>query len=304
MFADLIFDFGLHRGEDTEFYLKKGFRVVAFEANPHLVSTCRERFATAIEARKLVIVEGAIVATDESKAGNRSVTFYVNRDKSIWGTTDKVWVERNSSLGHDSDAIEVPIIDLERVILEYGIPYYMKIDIEGCDMICLRMLEKFRTRPRYVSMESNKTSLAETQVEMDTLIQLGYVRFKLIEQSSITKVQRPPLPALEGGYVEHQFDFGSSGLFGAELPGRWHGRQEAMLKYTLVHLGYYLLGDAGIMRQWSFPCAQLLQRITRFVLRLLIRNPVPGWYDTHAQNVKAVSFAAADADRVIAEVSR
>jgi 16S rRNA A1518/A1519 N6-dimethyltransferase RsmA/KsgA/DIM1 with predicted DNA glycosylase/AP lyase activity len=31
---DLIYDVGMHHGEDTEFYLRKGFRVVAFEADP------------------------------------------------------------------------------------------------------------------------------------------------------------------------------------------------------------------------------------------------------------------------------
>ena len=34
---NLIYDVGLHLGEDTEYYLKKGFRVIAFEANPELV---------------------------------------------------------------------------------------------------------------------------------------------------------------------------------------------------------------------------------------------------------------------------
>lgn len=34
---NLIYDVGLHRGEDTDFYLKKGFHVVALEANPELV---------------------------------------------------------------------------------------------------------------------------------------------------------------------------------------------------------------------------------------------------------------------------
>ena len=33
----MVFDVGMHRGEDTELYLSKGFRVVAFEANPNLV---------------------------------------------------------------------------------------------------------------------------------------------------------------------------------------------------------------------------------------------------------------------------
>ena len=41
---NLIFDVGLHKGEDTDFYLKKGFSVVAFEADPDLVAACQERF--------------------------------------------------------------------------------------------------------------------------------------------------------------------------------------------------------------------------------------------------------------------
>jgi hypothetical protein len=42
--ANLIFDVGLHKGEDTDFYLRKGFRVVAFEAHPDLILNCEVRF--------------------------------------------------------------------------------------------------------------------------------------------------------------------------------------------------------------------------------------------------------------------
>ena len=45
---DLIYDVGMHKGEDTDYYLQKGFRVVAFEANPDLVNLCRTRFANAM----------------------------------------------------------------------------------------------------------------------------------------------------------------------------------------------------------------------------------------------------------------
>ncbi len=34
------------------FILKKGFRVIGFEANPENAAFCRERFAEAIEDRK------------------------------------------------------------------------------------------------------------------------------------------------------------------------------------------------------------------------------------------------------------
>ena len=71
----LIYDVGLHKGEDTAFYLAKGFEVVAFEANPALVQSCRERFADAIAAGRLTIVEGAVV--DEAANSNEAtVTFY------------------------------------------------------------------------------------------------------------------------------------------------------------------------------------------------------------------------------------
>jgi len=45
-----IFDVGLHKGEDTEYYLTRGFRVVAIEANPDLVLFCTEKFRKFIDA--------------------------------------------------------------------------------------------------------------------------------------------------------------------------------------------------------------------------------------------------------------
>jgi len=36
MEENLVFDIGMHRGEDSEFYLKKGFRVIGVEANQEL----------------------------------------------------------------------------------------------------------------------------------------------------------------------------------------------------------------------------------------------------------------------------
>ena len=34
MNSPIILDFGMHEGEDTEFYLAVGSKVIAFEANP------------------------------------------------------------------------------------------------------------------------------------------------------------------------------------------------------------------------------------------------------------------------------
>ena len=63
--ANLIYDVGLHHGEDTAFYLKKVFRVVAFEACPRLGGNGRAMPAEAARDRRVTIVESAIISTED-----------------------------------------------------------------------------------------------------------------------------------------------------------------------------------------------------------------------------------------------
>src|SRR6185503_8538306 len=54
--ADLVYDVGLYDGTDTAYYLSRGYRVVAVEANPQMVARAQERFAESIDAGRLTIV--------------------------------------------------------------------------------------------------------------------------------------------------------------------------------------------------------------------------------------------------------
>ncbi len=279
---DLIYDVGLHRGEDTDFYLKKGFRVIAFEANPELVSYCKQRFATHLEAGKLIIIEGAIVDPKDLSIGQKKIRFYKNDSLSVWGTVCSEWAERNDHRGTSSTVVEVEVIDFVRILEEYGIPHYMKIDIEGCDIVCINALKQFKEVPNYISLESSKTSFSAIKAEIESLSELGYQIFQAVEQSSIPRTQLPPYPAKEGTYSKHMFEEGSSGLFGAELPNHWKSKKEIIQQYRTIWLGYALLGDFGTMKDWKFPGAYLLRGITRQMLKKVNGAPVPGWYDTHA----------------------
>src|SRR5215467_3283732 len=60
----LIYDVGMHNGDDTAYYLWRGFRVVAIEANPELVATAANRFRCEIEAGYLKILNVGIAAED------------------------------------------------------------------------------------------------------------------------------------------------------------------------------------------------------------------------------------------------
>jgi FkbM family methyltransferase len=135
---DLIFDIGSHKGEDTDFYLKKAFKVVAFEANPKLIAHCKTRFADAIADGRLRIVEGAIAP----EAAGERIVFYENLRASVWGTIGASWAERNRALGTQSVVVEVERVDIVEAFRTYGVPFYLKIDIEGADSVVLEGLRQ------------------------------------------------------------------------------------------------------------------------------------------------------------------
>jgi len=282
--SDLIYDVGMHKGEDTWFYLQKGFRVIGFEADPALAQHCRERFQEFIREGRLTVIEGAIVSPGSVEAGLQKVRFYQNDKISVWGTIDANWAERNINLGASSHVIEVDVIDFVNVIQRHGVPHYMKIDIEGLDMVCVNALKLFRERPDFLSIESDKTSFANIKGEIDALVDLGYDSFQAVEQSAIFRSQSPPYPAREGCYIDQRFEHGSSGLFGSELGDEWRSQREILHQYRLVRLGYYLVGDDGILKRWRFPGAWMFRSLIGRVLGLFTRASVPGWYDTHARH--------------------
>jgi FkbM family methyltransferase len=283
-FDDLIYDVGLHVGEDTDFYLRKGFRVIAFEANPELIAKCTRRFQRYIDDGQLKIVEGAVVGPEALGNGSGTVKFYKNNDLSVWGTVREDWADRNARMGTASVVTEVEAINFVDALKTYGMPYFMKIDIEGCDTVCVQALREFEERPTYISIESDKTSLKNIKREIGLFDELGYTSFQAVEQGSIPKHQRPPIPAREGLDVEHRFEEGASGLFGRELEPRWKSREEILKHYRAILLGFRLLGDDGIMNDWRFRGSDRLREMARGAVGRFTQAPVPGWFDTHARH--------------------
>lgn len=280
---DLIFDVGAHRGEDSEYYLRKGFRVVAIEADPDIAAACRARLSSYIASGRCTVLQGAIVEPAAITAGQRTIRFYKNEANPVWGTLSAEWAERNARLGTASVPIDVPIIDFAEVLRTHGMPHYLKIDIEGVDMVCVRALAQFATRPDYVSIEADKTSFAAMASEIETLRALGYDGFQAVEQSAVPE-QQAPMPAREGESIEHRFEFGSSGLFGADLPDDWRTAHSVRRQFRAIRLGYYLLGDNGVMNRWQFRGRGRLQRLVARSLSHFTRSSVPGWHDLHARH--------------------
>ena len=260
---DLVFDIGAHKGEDSNFYLKLGFRVVAVEANPELGAQLKQRFATEIKDGKYKLINKAI----GSSSGE--VSFFVNKMLSIWGTTDPKWARRNKSLRADSEEIKVQSVRFAEIFEAHGCPHYLKVDIEGADMLCVRDLEFFEQRPKYLSIEASKTSWRELNDELNELEKLGYTKFKIVDQRSHpTKA----FMGLHGGKVEYGFRKGESGPFGEYLEGPWLSKRQTIFRYIPIFLLYMTAGDNKV---WI---PRIIRRIP--LLRRLLGKV--SWYDTHA----------------------
>lgn len=201
MEADLIYDVGAHRGEDTAHYLRSGYRVVAVEANPQLADSLSQRFA----GDPVVVVNAGI--------GLRrgSATFWVNEANDEHSSFDREVGCRDGTPCH---AVEVESVTFRSLLDRHGVPFYLKIDIEGADGLCLSSLSP-DDLPTYVSIESH------TADYVDRLSQLGYRHFKLVDQTrhSPRVLQRVGLA---------RFPVGTSGRFGESTHGRWQSADQVV----------------------------------------------------------------------------
>jgi FkbM family methyltransferase len=263
MQKDLIYDVGFHHGEDTEFYLAKGFKVVAIEAHPGLYRAGLEKFADHIESGRLVLLNLAVAET------SGPITFFES-DNDVWGSINRDAAMRNVRLGAGWREITVEGRRFAEILRQFGTPYFMKVDIEGADSLCLKALAEFDDRPRYVSIEAEVDVLSAIRREISTLNSLGYRKFKIVRQGHVP-LQSCPSPAREGRFVEYKFPYGSSGMFGEEAPGDWVSGDAAVEGYRRIVRVQRFFGDKGWVRR--LPLSTKIINVIR---------PDVSWYDTHA----------------------
>jgi FkbM family methyltransferase len=262
----------MHDGDDSDFYLRKGFRVVAVEADPEVCRTTAERFPSFLESGQLTIVNRAIAPARGPVTLHRSQT-------PGWGTIVDEVEEDNAARGVASEQISVEGITLADLVGKYGDAFYMKLDIEGMDRRALESLAATSVRPRYVSMETSfarNPSFAAIHGDFELLSTLGYDRFKIIDQTQVEH-HIPPNPPLAGTYVPIRFTSGASGLFGEESPDPWLTREGALASFKRLIRWKWL--EVRLYRNMRY---YLLYCKIRF--RLTGRYSNLGWYDIHAKH--------------------
>jgi len=211
-FHGLIYDIGAHEGQDTGFYLKKGFRVVAVDANPAMIEKVQEKFSDYIASGQLMVCNAGIVG----KPMAEKKPFFINDKSTSWSSFLLPVAGRDGTACRE---ILVPCLTMGQLFEEYGKPYYVKIDIEGYDHIALESIKQSGVKPKYISVENGFMGM------LNSLTKMGFSKFKYVQQNNLPSIILPN-PPLEGDYVSHSFTIGSSGPFGEETPGRWKNKEE------------------------------------------------------------------------------
>lgn len=154
---DFIFDIGANEGAKTDVFLRLGARVVAVEPDHACTRSLEERFLEfRIYPRPVTIVTRAVsdrVGTEE---------MLIDGPGSAVNTMSPKWAEslkRNRAIfayGHcglefkQTKLVETTTID--ELIAQHGVPFFVKIDVEGHELSALRGLH--RPVP-YLSFEVN-----------------------------------------------------------------------------------------------------------------------------------------------------
>jgi FkbM family methyltransferase len=274
MQSDLIYDIGCNNGDDTDFYLRKGFKVVAVDADHSLCQQVAQRFSSEVAEGRLKVVHGLI-----GDGSSGMAAFYLFDECSGWNTADPEFKARLEAAGHVARKVEMPVVTVADLMREHGVPYYMKVDIEGHDLVAVQGLQKLveqaRDKPSYLSIEFSREDLGIALEQLVGMKRCGYTRFQFVNQG-MRRSWRAPQPPLEGRFAEFQPEQITTGLFGRELDGKWLDEFQATERIAdICHWNELFRSDPRFSKNGRFSGtwrAKLVNRYRRHVLK----DPING----------------------------
>jgi FkbM family methyltransferase len=204
----VIYDLGAHTGADIPYYLHKADKVVAVEANPELAGQLSAKFHVAVQKGHLFVENLAVTEIE----GEGPMSFFLNNKADVLGTLLKPQV--NSS--HYSEIV-VETASIDSLIRKHGLPYFVKIDLEGADMSILRAMAKEDLFPPFISVEGHDPGV------FGVLAALGnYKSFKLQYGALVERqFKRFQFRDRFGAVQTYSFPAHAAGPFGDDLPSRW-----------------------------------------------------------------------------------
>lgn len=166
--GDLCFDLGAHTGNHTLALLRIGARVIVVEPHPVFADHIRKRF---LRFKEKTVLQKAIA----EKEGKQ--LFRIANNNPTLSTLSESWMEVIRDYGDNlqwDEELEVEVTTLDRLIKNYGIPAFCKIDVEGYEE---KVLAGLSTPLPALSFEFFPTTPHRTVQCIDRLSHLGDYKY-------------------------------------------------------------------------------------------------------------------------------
>ncbi len=192
--GDLCYDIGANGGERTAVFLELGARVIAVEPQRACVEVLRKRFSKSPE---VTIVHGAVgnykgtVQLNLCSETTECATFSDDFMKAYGELSDLHWQQKE----------EVTMTTMDDLIETFGVPDFVKIDVEGYES---KVLEGLHYSIPCISFEFNQHLLADTYKTLRTLNEIDLYECNLIEYENFKWLSYDWLPT---EYLAENFEF-------------------------------------------------------------------------------------------------
>lgn len=168
--GSLVFDIGAHAGNRTRAFASLGCRVVAVEPQPDFARLLRTLFG---RSDRVEIIEAAVCER------NGRVSLAISERTPTVTTVDAPWRQvRSGEAGfagvHWNRTIEIEAVTVDTLIERFGVPAFVKLDVEGSEA---RVLAGLTTPVPVVSFEYLPTALDDVRRCLERLALLGAYTF-------------------------------------------------------------------------------------------------------------------------------
>jgi len=204
--SNLIFDIGSNIGIYTSIFLKHSSKVISVEPQESLCLLQKKLFKKEIENNRLIVENIAI----DSK--NTIVKLYINSKDVLSSTSKKYQTEvipKEFSFTENIKTEAVKAKNIDSLILKYGKPNYIKIDIEGSEKKAIMGLNH---QIPLISFECNipyfKKEMFEILKKLSTLgkYEYNFLRHKEFIFSSELKSEDEIKSLVQNGSLSEVFD--------------------------------------------------------------------------------------------------